>query len=66
MEKAIQGEGQLFLPLGSVERILLLPIIKWMCFACMIFDKNCLNKCNFCIKCKTKLHISFVAFAALF
>ena len=33
-----------------------------------IIDKprqNCLNKC-FCIKCKTKLHISFVAFAALF
>ena len=32
-------ERELFLPLGSVERILLLSIIKWMCFAFLIFEK---------------------------
>ena len=57
------GEGAAVVALGECGEDLLLPIIKWMCFACMIFEKlktnqrqKCLNKC-FCIKCKTKLHI---------
>ena len=33
------GEGAAVVALGECGEDLLLPIIKWMCFACMIFEK---------------------------